>query len=395
VRLTRFLTLGLLLALAGLPAGCSEKAEQLVGNERLIRGPGGLGTTARDTAPLDRDTYVSQGTANLGTTLLAGQQGTYEARALLTVGTWVLPDTTDPSLAIQSIALTLSFDGSLPIPDAPLQLWTASVAWDSTSVAWPGPTLGVSIATANPNDAIGSYQLEIGASSFGTVKFWAQNPSALPGLVIRAGSSQGIAGFKAGSGRIRIRYAHDVSGTATTDSVDTPIASDLFIHAPLAAAPTGTDTTLVLGGLFETALPFRAPVDSFASGFSINEARILFRVAPGSPPFADSVTVNVDARRVRNPWSEGITDTTGLNAETSAVSVVRAYQVRTASDTLLVVPVPQALLREWSAASSSNEGLLLRITESFRFPEIHLLSRESSRAPELRVSTTSPPPGRF
>ena len=80
---------------------------------------------------------------------------------------------------------------------------------------------------------------------------------------------------------------------------------------------------------------------------------------------------------------------------TTILDRVVGYQVRDVSDTLLIVPLPAALVRDWSSGFLANEGIVLRIGESFRAPEIWLYSRESSKPPEFRISTTSPPPGRF
>jgi hypothetical protein len=140
---------------------------------------------------------------------------------------------------------------------------------------------------------------------------------------------------------------------------------------------------------------FHVPVDSFTPGFSLDEARIVFRVRPDSPTFPDSVDVTVEARRIQSSWSESATDTTGLSISTSFLDRVVGYQVRDASDTLLIVPLPAALVRDWSSGVLENNGVVLRIAQSVTAYEIWLYSRESSRPPEFRISTTSPPPGRF
>src|SRR5690348_1860635 len=82
----------ILFALA-LASGCSNRAERLVGNERLIRGPGGLGTTILQNSLPDRDTYVTPGTANYGPYLLAGRSTTFEARSFFRFLKFNLPDT--------------------------------------------------------------------------------------------------------------------------------------------------------------------------------------------------------------------------------------------------------------------------------------------------------------
>jgi len=389
---TRILTLVLALALAAVAPACSKKAERLVGNEVLKRGPGGLGDTVREITPLDRDTFLGTGTADRGSTLLAGVSGAYEARVLIKPGTWVLPDTNDVTVVVDSIRLELPFDGKMSIPDVDLLLHTAASAWDTLSVAWPGPGLGASLATANAVDANGDLWLELGGSSFGLVKSWAIDPSSLNGFVVRRSAGSGVAAFRAGAGRFRIVYH---TATSTRSIADTPFSADLFIHTPLVSLPTGADTTLILGGLYAPVVAFRAPVDSFTPGFSLDEARVVFRVRSDSPTFPDSITVTIEARRIQSSWSEGAVDTAGLNISTVTLDRVVGYQVRDVSDTLLVVPLPASLVRDWSSGVLANDGVVLRINESFRAPEIWLYSRESTRPPEFRISTTSPPPGRF
>src|SRR5687767_975555 len=83
VRPTRIHPLHALLILAALLAGCSERAARISGNERLIRGDDGLGTTGRRDTLVDRDTFVPPaGTTIRGTTLLVGQRNLFEARSL-------------------------------------------------------------------------------------------------------------------------------------------------------------------------------------------------------------------------------------------------------------------------------------------------------------------------
>lgn len=378
-------------------SGCAQRAERLVGNERLLRGPDGLGTTLRAYGPLDRDTFVAPDTANRGATLIAGIEGAYEARTLMRVDKLLVPDPNDNSVAIDSVYLDLQFDGQIDIPSINLQLWSATVPFDSLNVDWPGPPLGALMGTANPSGQIGSFKIGLGnAANFTFFRNWAADSTLVPSMVLRT-INTGIVGFKAGSGRIRILYHHDVSGVSKSDTVDTRIASDLFIHSPLVPKATGIDATLLLGGLFEAGLPLHFPVASFEEGFSLDEARIVLRIDTASmtKKFGEHDSVNVEIHRIGNPWAEGVADVRDLGAATAAIGRVNNFRVRVANDSLLVLPLPTALVRDWSANPANNNGILLRIGESFRWPEIHVFSRESSRPPELWVSTTSPPPGRF
>ncbi|MGE5174830.1 MAG: hypothetical protein ACM3JJ_00530 [Hyphomicrobiales bacterium] len=399
MRPDRILTLTVLLALVAALAGCSQRVERIVGAERLLRGPGGLGTTMRAYGPLDRDTYVNADTAELGTTLIAGLTGTYEARTLLRVGTWVLPDTNDTSVSIDSVFFDLPFDGNLDVPSLNLQLWSATASFDSTNAAWPGPALGGLLGAADPSglDQVYSYRVGLGnASNFGFFKAWAADSALVPAMVLRALNPGGIVGFRAGTGRIRIAYHHDVSGVSTPDTVNTPIAEDLFVHSPLNPTPTGSDPILRLGGLYETGLALHFPVGSFAEGFSINEARVVLRIDTGSMTlFGARDSVNVEIRRIGADWAEGVQAGRDLVADPVNLGLVANFRVATPNDSLLILPVPTSLVRDWSMTPANNHGILVRIEQSYRWPEIHVFSRESSRPPELWVSTTSPPPGRF
>ena len=387
---SRTLTLALALVLAATAPACSKKAENLVGNEILARGPAGLGDTARETSPLDRDTYLATGTTDRGSTLLAGVSGAYEAQILLKVSAWSLPDTSDLTVVVDSIQLELPFDGDMSIPDVTLELRTTSAAWDTLSVAWPGPGPGSFLATANAvGDLAGDFTLNLGAGAFGLVKSWAIDPASVSGFMLRRDAGAGVAAFRAGAARFRVFYP---SSTSTSATAETQVTSDLFIHTPLAPAPTGSDTTLILGGLQAPVVALRVPIGTFTPGFSIDEARVVFRVRSDNPT-VDSV--NVEARRITSPWVESAADTTGLNVQTTFLGRVVGYKVNGASDTLLVVPIPASLVRDWSSGAAPNEGIVLRIGDSFRDGEIWLYSRESSKPPEFWISTTSPPPGRF
>jgi hypothetical protein len=394
VPISRTLTVALALALAATAPACSKKAERLVGNEILARGPGGLGDTAREASPLDRDTYLMISTADRSTALLAGILAPYEAQILLKVGAWSLPDTNDLTVVIDSVRLELTLDGEMSIPNIlTLELRTAAAAWDTTTVEWPGPGFGTLLASGDPHDAVGAFKLELGSGAYPLVRSWATDPASLNGFVIRRVSGTEVAAFKAGACRFRIVYHH--TGSSAQSFADTPVTTDLFIHTPLAPTATGADTTLILGGLYAPVVAFRAPMDSFTPGFSLDEARVVFRVRSDSPTFPDSVVVTVEARRIQNSWTEGAADTAGLGIATTFLDRVVGYQVRDASDTLLIVPIPTATVRDWSSGALANEGIVLRIGEAYRGKEIWLYSRESSKPPEFRISTTSPPPGRF
>jgi len=77
VRPTPLLLAALILPATLFLSGCSNRVERIVGNERLIRGPGGLGTTVSVVSFTDRDSHLPRNTANFGPALLLGQSGSF------------------------------------------------------------------------------------------------------------------------------------------------------------------------------------------------------------------------------------------------------------------------------------------------------------------------------
>ena len=387
------LALALLVASA-LFAGCSEKASRLTGNERLLRGPGGLGTTSGVDTLVDRDTAVPPtGTALRGATLLVGQRGgVYEARSFFRTQTWTLPDTTDPSLVVDSVLFKVEFDADvidyLPPPGSLFALSTVGAAWDTTNVEWPGPAFGTFLASGP--DAVGPFTINLGASAFPLVRAWASDPS-FPGFILHSTGADGVRGFQAGTGRIEIVYHR--TGVTNAKAVTT-LPTDLTVHNPLPPA-SGTETAIPLGGLFRAEALFRAPVGQPPPGFSINGAQIVAYIDPTVPAFPTDETAEIRVYRIRNAWTEDIAAADSvLGLDTAVLATISVYRVRSAGDSL-VIPIPPSVAREWSLDPASNQGVLLRVTDSFKIPEIRLLSRESARPPVLRIRTTTPPPGRF
>ena len=382
-----------LLAAAAL-FGCAERPNRLVGNERLIRGSGGFGTTGVADTTADRDTYVAPRTAFNDTTLLAGRIDTYEARTLLRVGAWSLPDTTDPSLIIDAVRFEIDYDATIGIPVTPgvtLELRLAGAAWDSTKVEWPGPALGALLGTAIPADQVLSpFQINLGAGGFDLLKSWARDPGSAPGFVLAPTAGEALAGFRAGTGRFTIVGRRTVSGTVETFTTRSNVTNDLTIHTPPPAA-TGTETLLLLGGLFRAEAAIHVPVPYPGEGFSINEARLVVYVA--SQGLGEVPSMEVQALRIGAAWDETVQADSSLALASTPVSVVRDYTFAGADS--LVFSLPASLVRGWLADSSSNHGVLLRVKESYLHPELRLYSRESARPPVLQIGITSPPPGRF
>lgn len=392
MRPTRSLPLVLVLIASTLLVGCSEKAARITGNERLLRGIEGLGTTSRSDTLVDRDTYVPPtGTSIKGATLLVGRQGPYEARSLLRPTAWTLPDTANPALVIDSVLFRIEFDvrvnENLPAGGTLFTLYEAGATWDTTGVQWPGPALGASLGSGP--DGLAPFTINLGPSAFTLIRIWAAQGESFPGFVLTLDSGQGVRGYLAGTGRIEI-VSHVVVGAST--KVTTRLPTDLTINSPILPA-TGVEDTLALGGLNRTAAIFRAPVSPPPAGFSINGADFVAHIQ--SPAFPLDENVEVRIYRIRNSWNEGgIAADSVLGLDATALTVLSAYRVRTSGDSL-VIPIPPAVAREWSLNDASNQGVLVRVTDSFYAPEILLFSRESASPPYLRVSTTTPPPGRF
>lgn len=133
-----------------LASGCSNRVERLVGNQRLIRGPGSLGTTTLENSTPDRDTYVTPGTANYGTTLLVGKSPTFEARSFFRFLKFNLPDTLISGFSPDSVVFILPQNPVLrsPLPDINVELGgTTQALVDSGGIAWPGPPITLPLAS--------------------------------------------------------------------------------------------------------------------------------------------------------------------------------------------------------------------------------------------------------
>jgi len=399
VRLRHFLPLVLAALSVTSLVGCSRKAEQLVGAGRLIRGPAGLGTTVRVASNPDRDTYVEAGTADLDSVLLVGTSGTFEARTFLRVLAWVLPDTLLPGFTPQTISLEVPRNLTLGFTPTTVRLSLASAAWDSTTVSWPGPAAGTLLGTGfdDRSSTATTFSIPFGPASFDDVKQWARNPTGIPGFTLQASTGLPLAAYFAGALRFRIRYSHTVSSVAVVDSVDTPVAQDLYVHSPLSPAPSGADTSLVLGGLFKTETAVHFALDSIPSGVSVDEATLLLNLLPSSavPDTAD-VLGQLQVRAIRGPWSETASEQSGLPADSTAITSGNLIAFYSSATRSIAIRLPGALMREWVATPSTNGGVLVRLINRRNLTkEFDIGSRESSRPAEVHISYTQLPPGRF
>jgi hypothetical protein len=148
--------------------------------------------------------------------------------------------------------------------------------------------------------------------------------------------------------------------------------------------------TLALGGLFQSEALLHAPVALSPTGYSINGAAFVAYVA--SRGFASTDTsAEIRAYRLAAPWTEG-TPTDSIAA--TPLTIIGAYRVRAPGDSI-VIQVPVSLAIAWSQNPASNYGILLRVVDAIYAPPLALRSRESTQPPVLRVTRTTPPPGRF
>jgi len=395
--------------------GCSNRVDRIVGNERLIRGPGGLGTTVGIVSIPSRDSHVPRNSANFGPALLLGQSGSFDALSLFKVSTWRLPALTLTGFTPIAVHFVLPQRQILGTGTGSISadLSLTSAPWDS-SVSWPGPVLGASLGSTN-FDFIGDLRVNLGPSGFSEVQQWAADPSLAPGFALIRSSTGTVGSFQASGAVFRIFYQYTGPDSTETDSIDTHMSLSAYIHGPMSPPPTGTETAMIFGGEFESGLALRAPVPPITDGSSVNELRFLLPVTGTAPAIdgatmPDTVFLSVDIYRIRAPWTEGVTDQATLTIDASPTSHLVLPQFLTAQDTALSIPLPRVLTREWGADSTSNEGVLIRIRDVTVRPSPLVLrmvqtpgespsfligSRESARPPVLRFSTTTPPPGRF
>jgi len=399
VRLRHFLPLALA-ALSVFPlVGCSRKAEKVVGAGRLIRGPAGLGATVRVATIPDRDTYVEAGTADFDSLLLVGTSGTFDARTFLKVAAWTLPDTLLPGFIPQTISLELPRNLTLGFNPTTVNLSLASAAWDTTNVSWPGPAAGTSLGTAldDRSSTATTFSIPLGPASFTDVVQWAKNPTGIPGFVLQTNPGLPLAAYYAGTLRFRIRYSHTVSSAPVVDSVDTQVTQDFYLHSPVSPTPSGADTSLVLGGLFKTEAAVHFPVDSIPSGVSVDEATLVLNLLPTSavPDTADALA-RIQVRAIRGAWSEAASEQSSLPADSVAITSGGLIALYSPAARAIVIRLSGALMREWVATPSTNGGVLVRLINRRNLTkEFDIGSRESSRPPEVHISYTQLPPGRF
>jgi hypothetical protein len=174
------------------------------------------------------------------------------------------------------------------------------------------------------------------------------------------------------------------------------VTQDFYLHSPLSPVPSGSEPLLRLGGIYKTALALHFPVDSVPAGVSIDEASLVLKVMAGGGPVGPDSLDFVEVRRIRAPWPETVTEKASLQVDDATTARRLLSASYSPADSLIRIPIPSALIREWAATSTSNEGFYVSLVNPVNRRRIFSIgSRESSRPPELHLSYTELPPGRF
>jgi len=101
-------------------------------------------------------------------------------------------------------------------------------------------------------------------------------------------------------------------------------------------------------------------------------------------------------RAIGSGWSEGVTEQSDLAADATTLTSGTLTALYSTSTRSIVIRLPGALMRQWVATPSTNGGVLVRLFNRRNLTKQFLIgSRESSRPPEVHISYTQLPPGRF
>ncbi len=382
---------------AALLAGCSRKAEKLVGAGRVIRGPGGLGMTTRVAPRPDRDTYVEPGTADFGDLLIVGNDTLFSARILMAVASWSVPSDTLPGFTLGQVWVEVPRDTAF-FEAGNVNFYLTGSSWDTTSVAWPGPSPSTLLGSAtDARDAPTPFVIPLNPAVYDSMKRWAQAPATVPGFAMER-PGQGLLAYKTGASRFRVEYTHTVSGLPKTDTLSTPITQNFYLHSPIAPTPTGVEPALILGGIYKAGLAIHFPLDSVPAKVSINEASLVLKQIVG--PFfsftaSDTLAV-VQVRRIRASWSENVTEKAPLSVDDAATASRLLRFAYSPADSTIRIPIPGGLIREWARTSTSNQGFYVSLVHRSDPRRKFLIgSHESAHPAELHLSYTDLPPGRF
>jgi len=104
----------------------------------------------------------------------------------------------------------------------------------------------------------------------------------------------------------------------------------------------------------------------------------------------------LEVRRIRAPWPETVTEKAPLSVDDATTASRLLSATYSTADSLIRIVIPSSLIREWARTSSSNEGFYVSLVNPVNHRRIFSIgSRESSRPPELHLTYTDLPPGRF
>jgi hypothetical protein len=379
-------------------SGCSNQQDRVFSNRRLLRGDGGLGTTTTLTLTPDRDTYAGTEVSIKNAPLLVGTDGPLQAYSFFTSSIWLLPPATLPQDSIVGIEVVVGVDSlsDRPILSSLVAMSENGGTYDSSKV-WGDPAggqPGLSIAQADVNDP-GPLKFVLPPSKYPDIQRWAARPDSFQGLAFVGISGNALLLLDANAAFMRVIYlnrttvAHD-----HPDTTNTPLRRHYAIRSPISPAATGADSALVLGGNYDAALLVRFPPLSVPEGATVNEATIRLRLDPATQSFATGDAVEIVALGIKSDWAESITDRDALTLDLTTLGI-RSKVTVSPGDSVVTVALPPRIIREWSASTATNNGVLIQLRNPYYTPPILVRSRESSLPIELRVSYTGPPPPRF
>ena len=380
-----------LVALLSALAGCSTHRDKILDNKRLLRG--GLGTTTSLVLTPDRDTYVGTSKSIQTHPLAAGTHGSVITEGYFSASTWNLLASTVSPDSVLDVILTVTPDSMVDIPASTiLALSKNSGPFDSTKTfgAPGGPAPGLTLAQATTDDP-GPLRFRLGAVTYTDLVNWHDHPDQFNGFAIVGVTDPGIVVLDEKQAYLRVIYK---TSSVTTDSVTTTLTRHFSLRSPLSPAPTGSEASLVLGGEFDAGLLLHFPPLTVPAGSTVNQATLRLRLDPTTPIFNSTQVAEITVQRDSTDWLESETSRDNLHPDPSTLGAASSVRV-TAADTVLNVALPPAIIREWGAAGAVNNGILVLVRHNFYSPAILVRSRESALPIELRVSYTSPPPGRF
>jgi hypothetical protein len=358
-----------------------------------------LGTTTSLILTPDRDTFVGTGVSIKNSPIPVGTDGPLTAQAFFTSSVWLLPPAAVTQDSIVGIEVQIGVDLLSARPTAP-STWIfamsenagsfdSSKTWGDPLGASPGPTL----SQADAYD-VGPLKFSLPPSKFPDIQRWAARPDSFQGLAFSAAIADSVILLDADAALMRITYFNRTSPTDTALTRITPLKRHFGLRSPISPAATGADSALVLGYNYDAALLVHFPPLSVPEGSTVNEATLRLRLDPATKGFLSERSVEIVALGVQSDWAETITNRDALTFDLTTLGI-RSKVVVAAGDSVVTLALPPRVIREWSASTAANNGVLIQIRNPYYTPPILVRSRESSLPIELRVSYTSPPPPRF